>query len=73
MSFQIRMGVPDMEEFWNYLVEKHDENKLKGDEKVIFKKLVKSLKFLQMDPRHPGLHTHEIEQLSKRYGIKVWQ
>src|SRR5574344_464458 len=25
------------------------------------------------DPFYPGLKTHEIEPLSKRYGMKVWQ
>ena len=26
-----------------------------------------------MDPFYPSLKSHEIEPLSKRYGIKVWQ
>lgn len=73
MFFQIRMGVPEMEEFWNSLVKKNNENNLKGDEKAIFKKLLKTFRFLRSDPRHPGLHTHEIEQLSRRYGLKVLQ
>jgi hypothetical protein len=28
---------------------------------------------LANDPRHPGLKSHEIEALSRRYGAKVWQ
>jgi hypothetical protein len=28
---------------------------------------------LANDPHHPGLHSHEIEVLSRRYGKRVWQ
>ena len=28
---------------------------------------------LANDPRHPGLKSHEIEALTHRYGMKVWQ
>jgi len=28
---------------------------------------------LSNNPRHPGLQSHEIEPLSRRYGLKVWQ
>lgn len=73
MKFNIRMGIPEMEEFWVELCKKSTEGILKGNEKVLFKKLVKTLKFLQNDPKYPGLRSHEISQLSKRYGIKVWQ
>ena len=31
------------------------------------------MKFISENPRHPGLQTHEIEALTKRYGRKVWQ
>ena len=67
------MGIPEMEEYWNRLNLKYRDGSLKGDDKKIFKKFVKALKFLQNDPKYPGLRTHEISQLTKRYGIKVWQ
>lgn len=67
------MGLPEMEEYWNKLSKKSRYGVLKGSNKKIFKKLVKALKLLQNDPKYPGLRTHEISQLSKRYGIKVWQ
>ncbi|MDC7127146.1 MAG: hypothetical protein PQJ46_16395 [Spirochaetales bacterium] len=73
MDFVIRMGVSEMEEFWNDLYLKSKNDTLKGKEKLLFKKLVKALKFLKHDPKYPGLHSHEISQLSNRYGIKVWQ
>jgi hypothetical protein len=28
---------------------------------------------LSANPRHPGLKTHEIDDLSRKCGIKVWQ
>ena len=28
---------------------------------------------LSQNPQHPGLHSHEIPPLSRRYGMKVWQ
>jgi hypothetical protein len=67
------MGVPEMETFWKKLCQKSQDGTLKGSEKTVFLKLVKALRFLQNDPGYPGLRTHEISQLSKRYGIKVWQ
>lgn len=67
------MGLPEMEEYWNRLCKKSRDEALKGNDKKIFKNLVKALKFLQNGPKYPGLRTHEISQLSKRYGIKVWQ
>lgn len=32
-----------------------------------------ALKKLAQDPQYPGLKTHDIEPLSKRYGLKVWE
>jgi hypothetical protein len=73
VNFQIRMGIPEMESFWNDLCFKSQKGSIKGPEKILFKKLIKSFKFLQQNPRYPGLQTHEISSLSKRYGMKVWQ
>jgi hypothetical protein len=67
------MGVPEMEDLWNDLAGKADRNDLKGDEKKLFKKLVKSFAMLRKNPRHPGLESHDINDLSRRYGFKVWQ
>ena len=70
---KIRMGIPEMEALWNDLTVKSDQNLLKGEDIMLFKKLVKTLALLRKDPRHPGLETHDIDNLSKRYGFKVWQ
>ena len=66
------MGVPEMQAYWGNLCEKAETNTL-GNEVGLFKKLIKTLHFMRNDPRHSGLHTHEIRALTKRYGRKVWQ
>ena len=71
--FDIYFGVPEMRDFWNTLNEKIVSNTATKDEISLYKKFVKALKLLQSNPRHNSLNTHEIEILSKRYGMKVWQ
>ena len=73
MPFNIRMGIPEMELFWKDLTEKADNGKLNKSDQKLFKKLVKSFHFLSQNPRHPGLSSHEISDLSRRYGMKVWE
>ncbi len=72
-TFKIRMGVPEMMEVWTDLSSRFENNALSKDEQQSFKKLVKVLAYLETNPRHNRLQTHEITQLTKRYGIKVWQ
>ena len=72
-KFSIEWGVPEMEKLWKDLTGKADAGTLDGDELKLFKKLVKTAGFLAANPAHPGLASHEISDLSKRYGIKVWQ
>ena len=67
------MGVPEMEDFWDDLKARKKEEALSGDEEELFKKFGKGIKFLAADPRHQGLQTHEIEDLTRRYGEKVFQ
>ena len=71
--FDIYFGVPEMKDFWNSLNEKVESNTATKDEIRFYKKFVKVLKLLQNNPRHNSLNTHEIEILSQRYGMKVWQ
>jgi hypothetical protein len=67
------MGEPEMAAFWKEQSGKADRNELRGADKAQFKKLVKTLGLLSHNPRHTGLQTHSIGELSKRYGFKVWQ
>ena len=67
------MGVPEMEALWNDLSQRAKAGELKKDEKQFFKRWVKAMGYLRDNQRHPGLKSHEIEAISKRVGIKVWQ
>ena len=69
----IRMGVPEMDEFWNSLLKKRKTNTLQPEEHELFNRFGKAITNLSANPKHPGLKTHEIEPLSKKYGMKIWQ
>ena len=70
--FEIHMGVPEMEEFWNALTEKVSSGKASKSEVKLYNLIGKAMVLLANNPRHPGLQSHEIEVLTSRYGIKVW-
>ena len=72
-AFKIRMGVPEMAVVWNDLAARCEQGKLGRDEQKFFKKLVKALGYLEVNPRHNSLESHEIVPLTRRYGIRVWQ
>ena len=67
------MGIPEMENLWNDLCSKTEAGTASKDETVLYKKLGKAMYFLSENPRHPGLESHEISSLTRRYGMKVWQ
>ena len=71
--FAIHMGVPEMEKMWADLSEKIRSGSGNKEEVKLYKKLGKAFCLLARDPRHPGLETHEISSLPRRYGMKVWQ
>src|SRR6266511_1810079 len=73
MAFRISMGVPEMEAVWNNLSTRKQMCDLDKDEEKFFKKWVKALGYLSVDPRHNSLASHEIEDLTRKYGIKIFQ
>jgi hypothetical protein len=73
MAFNIRMGLPEMEVLWNDLSARKQQGKLDKDEEKFFKKLVKSLGYLAENPRHNSLASHEIDDLTRKYGFKIFQ
>ncbi len=70
--FVIRMGVPEMEEFWNGLTEKVTSGKASKAELKQYTLIGKTFVLLANNPRHPSLQSHEIDVLTVRYGTKVW-
>jgi hypothetical protein len=73
MRFRIRMGVPEVKCFWDDLLTREVTGKLNGNELKLFKRLTKALFLIEVNPRHNGLQSHEIEPLSKRAGFKVFE
>jgi len=73
MTFNLRMGRPEMEKLWKDLITKNRTGTANKKEVQFYKKWGSALKKLSIDPQYPSLHTHEIEELSRRYGQKVWQ
>ena len=73
MIFEIVLGIPDVENYWNDLESKYQVGKLSGKEKILFNKLIKAFRLLESNPRSNSLATHEIDALSIKYGFKVFQ
>lgn len=73
MGYAIRMGIPEMDGLWNTLKTKHRDGTIGKKDEDLYKKWGKALKKLSLDPMYPSLKSHEITELSRRYGMKVWQ
>ena len=73
MAFKVRMGVPETEALWNDLSTRKQQGQLDRAEQKFFKKLVKALGYLQENPRHNSLASHEIDDLTRKYGLKIFQ
>ena len=71
--YRIRLGIPEMQALWDDLRSKMKTGKATKDEEQLYKQLGKAMKLLSLDPRYPGLQSHEISQLTARYGLKVWE
>jgi hypothetical protein len=46
---------------------------LSGDERALVRKLAKAVTNLSENPFHPGLQSHDMDELTKRYGQKVFE
>lgn len=73
MAFKIRLGLPEMEALWKDLSTRKLQGALDKDEERFFKKLIKALGYLEQNPRHNSLASHEIDDLTRKYGFKVFQ
>lgn len=71
--YALHMGIPEMKALWDTLTQKHKSGTLSSAEENLYKLMGKAMRLIATDPRYPGLQTHEIAALSKRYGMKVWQ
>ena len=73
MAFNIRMGLPEMAALWVDLSSRAKRGALAKDEMKFFKKLVKALGYLRENPRHNSLASHEIDDLTRKYGLRIFQ
>lgn len=73
MAFQIRMGRPEMEAHWKDLTTRKLAGTLDREEEKYFLKLVKVPGYLGENPRHRSLNSHEISDLSRKHGFKIFQ
>lgn len=73
MTFSIRMGIPEMDYYWQDMCGREAKGDLDKGEAKTFKKLLKSFYHLSINPRHQGLNSHEIDALSRLAGFKVWE
>ena len=71
--FEIRLGIPEMRDLWGMLQTKVKDGAAGKAEEKLYRQMGKAMKLLSVDPRHPGLQSHEITSLSQRYGTKVWE
>jgi hypothetical protein len=79
MPYRIRLGIPEISDFYGELAHGAQNGTLGKDAARLFKQITKVLTFLSSNPRHNSLNSHEIDSLSERYSrgtgkkIKVWQ
>jgi hypothetical protein len=73
MAFNIRMGLPEMDAVWKDFSVREKQGTLARNEKKFFKKLVKALGYLRENPRHNSLASHQIDDLTRKYGVKIFQ
>ena len=62
-----------MKALWAELQNKHESGTATKQEEKLRKLMGKAMSLISTNPRYPGLQTHEISALSRRYGAKVWQ
>ena len=72
MTFNIRMGVSEVNHFWEELKSKVKSNKANKDEVKLYKRIRNALRHLAADPSYNGLGTHPIDLLSAILKQKVW-
>ena len=64
MTYNIRMGIPEMAELWNRLQTSYRDGTINKKDAELYKKWGSAIKKLAMNPQYPSLKSHEIEPLS---------
>lgn len=61
------------EKLINELSDKARAGTLNRDETDLYRKIRKALHNLETNPRYPGLKSHEIDVLTEKYGVRIWE
>jgi len=73
MTFEVLPGMPHVQAAWTYLMDGLRKDSLTKPERALAKKFAKAIGQLGENPFHPGLQSHEITELSDRFGQKVFE
>lgn len=73
MIFKIYFGYPDVDRLMTELNSKRKSGKISKGEIKFHNKLGKTFLLLSQNPQHNSLESHEIEDLTRKFGKKVFQ
>lgn len=57
----------------NELAGKAVAGELSRNEEELYRKIRKALQYLETNPKHPGLNSHEIDVLTEKYAVRIWE
>ncbi|HEY5087910.1 MAG TPA: hypothetical protein VII66_11185 [Gemmatimonadaceae bacterium] len=72
-KFVLRLGTPEIRDLFDAWRVGRQANTLRGKTSDLADRVGQTLQHLLANPFHPGLESHDIDDLSKRYGRKVFQ
>jgi hypothetical protein len=73
VAYVVRKGVPEILELWKRLLKEYKQGTIGTEDRDLFKKWSKAIAQLRDNPKYPGLQSHEIDDLTRRFGQKVFQ
>jgi hypothetical protein len=72
-KYVLRLGVPEIAVLFNTWAKGRKAGTLEQSDSDLADRVGKALELLLDNPKHPGLNSHDIDVLTKRYGRKVFQ
>jgi len=72
-QFTIHLAQPEIENYYKELEEESKKPTPDKEKIVALKKLKKTFNLLSLNPRYPSLNSHEISDLTKMFGIKIFE
>lgn len=72
-KFTILLAQPEIENLYNDLLKENSKPNPNIDKVLLLKKLKKTFNLLSIDPRYPSLNSHEISELTRIIGVKIFE